>query len=245
MPLVRPSPQHSRRYVRTVRLLCTDTQVIASYHFFSRTTDSIASNVRTHQALRRSKSTRTPFPHRQPYEPDTPLLARENFVGSIDYDAMVPVLRLLTRLLNTPQVRHYLFVTFFGWNEKASIQDNHGRDLEAYTSDRSSITDLSHSDIAAVGQKSRGMAKVVNFEVSARYKHEKNRWCVPVDSTPECDVPRVRSNANKFQGVHSTIFIAKFWYDAITDPNNKHIIGDRFSVTLILLHELGHEPTTP
>ncbi|KAK4545514.1 hypothetical protein LTR36_002864 [Oleoguttula mirabilis] len=182
-----------------------------------------------------------------------PLFARENFLGDIDYETLIPCLRLLTRILDTPQIRHYLYVTWFGRNERVGLWDTYDRVLEAYNSDRAKITSLSDDDIKAVQQKLNCLAKMVKFRVSGVEERRKQGWCtstvrpaVPGVSRPSGAPP---GHPNDLPGLSSTIFLAQFWYDAInqvpssdsdSDSAPATLGLDRFSVTMVLLHEFGH-----
>lgn len=92
-----------------------------------------------------------------------PLLSRDNFSPDIDYDAIAPILRLVSRLLRTPPVRHYLYTTWWGSNELvsgASSQEVYQR----YSSDRS-VTNLSQSDVEAVEEGLLALADMLTFEM--------------------------------------------------------------------------------
>lgn len=177
-----------------------------------------------------------------------PLFARENFLGNTDFDVFLPSLRLLTRIIDTPQVRHYFFVAWFGRNERIGMQDSRGRHLEAYHSDRS-VTNLSPGDIAAVHTKLSALAKMVKFQVTDHFGTKKNGWCSPIHppSVPGLSRPSGAppTDPDGFPGLSSYIFIAKARYNAINTPvsptrSAQSYLHDCFSVAMTLLHELVH-----
>lgn len=181
-----------------------------------------------------------------------PLFARENFlVADTAYEALLPSLRLLTKILSTPQVRHYLFATWFGHNEKVGgPRDAYDMEFEAYHSDRANVTSLSSADIAAVLHKLGCLAKMVKFQVSDEYGKQKHGWC---DATVPAAVPgssraasALPEQAENLQGVSITIVLAKFVFDPSNQPEQEpglvpaKLALDRFTVTMILLHEVAH-----
>lgn len=176
-----------------------------------------------------------------------PLFAPQNFHPAMEYDVLIPVLRLLTRLLDTPQVRHYLFTTWFGRNEQVGVVGARGQELEAYQSDRS-VGMLTDGDVAAVQAKLVELATMVRFMLKQLPPHA-NACCVKVPLTftegfsNAANVPTHR--LEPFQGTKSVVILAQAWYDTLKAGKSRariplQVIHERFSIAMTLLHELGH-----
>ena len=162
------------------------------------------------------------------------LFRRENFTSAIDYDLLLPVLRLLTRMLDTPQLLRFLWLSCFGRNEKID-----GSDREVCRSSQT-LANLSQDDIQAVEEELSEFANMITFtveEIPDRGIHGQTQF----------DKERTAAAAHPFErglpGPYTTIVLTKRIYDELLTHHEGYSelwCSTRLNVAMILLHELGH-----
>ena len=179
-----------------------------------------------------------------------PLLRQASFDPTLEYEAFEPSLRLVSRLLETAQVRHFLHAMWFGTNEHIGDTVNgtlRGMKAEAYRSNRS-VLGLSKDDVVAVDAKLATLAKMVRFHV-----HDLPEWIN--GQCRACKMPVVPGISRPggppcptladFKGANSDISITRTRYDALvaasrsgqTEHDLKH---EQFDMAMLIFHELGH-----
>ena len=176
-----------------------------------------------------------------------PLFVRDKFSKKVDYEALLPSLQLLTRLLRTPQLLHFFGTVFFGDLVDLGVPDKYDN-LRAYRGE-AKVHQLSCKSIEMIEEKLLTLAKMVRYDTRTPYNAvaECLAWGCTMDSMGVCR-PYRKSPGYEFGllGNESRIFISRLRHRELVKVHKKFLatgednLQFRFVITCNLLHELGH-----